>query len=461
MLSLVSVLVLSACTLDSRDLAAFQHSASGPEKLRAILHSSDRQGPLRAEAALRLLDLPRSDIDGQALLFLELNRLDAPGKRAILPTFKDGLSLRMRTPRGEAPSATAIRAKDAGARLLPLLDTEERTLLGGELLRFLAEDAPRRADKGELSIERIADKVGTDSAKALIDALSERTDARSLARLTAIIDGHADLTQRSRAAQRLSELEKAYRARPDTDGTLSTELVTFVLPALGRFADQASARQRLLTLASSDATALPQRRQALELLAQRCAEDEAGPLLALAQNEAAPAELRVLAMSRAGETKSPKALPVFLILLTDRKNHALRRRAGELSLALGGTEAALSFFRNLPTGWGMSYDKPEVDAYTEQLVKLPPDTSLLLLLGEKIHSSFWWNRVMALRYFASRGTAEDVWRIRMHVHDILPIIAAGYPRGHTVGLEAETALAQSIERLHAAASSHHVGEAAQ
>jgi hypothetical protein len=157
----------------------------------------------------------------------------------------------------------------------------------------------------------------------------------------------------------------------------------------------------------------------------------------------------------------------MLILLTDRKNHALRQRAGELSLALGGHEATASFFRNLPTGWGMNYGKPEIDAYIEQLVKLPPDTALLLLLGEKLHSSFWWNRVMALRYFASRGTAEDVWRIRQHVHDIVPILAAGYPRGHTVGLEAETALALAIERAHASSAQRHValpsqlGEAVQ
>jgi len=35
------------------------------------------------------------------------------------------------------------------------------------------------------------------------------------------------------------------------------------------------------------------------------------------------------------------------------------------------------------------------------------------------------------------------------VHDILPITGAGYPEGHTVGLEAESALAMAIERLHA------------
>jgi hypothetical protein len=207
-------------------------------------------------------------------------------------------------------------------------------------------------------------------------------------------------------------------------------------------------RARLLDIASSESIALSQRRAALELLARRCGEAELSRLLTLAQNEAAPAELRVLALSRVGEVGSKQALPTLLVLLTDRKNHALRRRAGELSLLLGGSEAIASFFRTLPTGWGMTYSKAEIDAYSEQLVKLRADTALLLLLGQKLHSSFWWNRVMALHYFAGRGTAEDVWRIRQHVHDVQPIIAAGYPAGHTVGLEAESALALATQRLH-------------
>ena len=74
-------LALCACGLDSRDLSAFQLSASGPEKLCAVLGASQRAAPLRAEAALALLDLTRADVDGRSLLFSELTRLDAAGKR--------------------------------------------------------------------------------------------------------------------------------------------------------------------------------------------------------------------------------------------------------------------------------------------------------------------------------------------------------------------------------------------
>jgi hypothetical protein len=447
---LIACCAVSACGLDSSDLAAFQHSASGPEKLRAILRSPDRDGPLRAEAALRLLDLPRSDVDGRALLFAELLPLDAAGKRAIMPAFKEGLSRRMQTRRGDSPSLSAIRAKDAGAKVLGLLEPDERALLGSELLHFLAEDVPRRADVGELDLEQIAKQIGPSSAKTLVAELRDSLDAESLARLARVIDAHAEPSLRAQAAARLVALERAYRVSPADDvAARERALKDLFLPSLGRFTDQPVLRARLIEIAGSSTIELDQRRYALELLALRCAEAELDPLLALAQNDAAPPELRVLALSRAGEVGNRRALPVMLVLLADRKHHALRRRAGELSLALGGNEVVHSFFRTLPTGWGMNYGKAEIDAYGDQLVKLVPDISLLLLLGEKLHSSFWWNRVMALRYFASRGTAEDVWRIRQHVHDLLPILADGYPRDHTVGLEAESALAMATQRLHA------------
>jgi hypothetical protein len=445
-LSFILCSALCACSLDSRDLQAFQLSASGPEKLCAVLGASQRAAPLRAEAALALLDLTRADVDGRSLLFSELTRLDAAGKRAILPSFKSGLSERMKTEEGQDPSADALRAKDAGTKLLPLLDSSERTALGAELLAFIALDVPRRADRGELTLEQIAHSVGPASAQALTMALSEKHDSDSLARLSAIIDQYAQGYERARAGQRMVALELSFRANaPGADSRGRQR----VLASLGRFADQSEVRTRLLGIAASDRIAQDERVQALELLQGHVGEAEIKPLLALAQAESAPPELRVLALSRVGETKSKTALPAFLILLTDRNHHALRRLAGELSLGVGGSEAVGSFFRNLPTGWGISYEKAEIDSYVEPLSKLPPDVSLLMLLGEKIHSSFWWNRVLALRYFAQRGTAEDVWRIRQHVHDILPITGAGYPQGHTVGLEAESALALAIERLHA------------
>lgn len=441
-----ALLLLSACTLDARDLSAFQTTASGPEKLRAILRSADRSPTLRAQAALSLYDLPRNDVNGRALLFDELAQLPAEGRAVIVPTFQAGLALRMKTERGAVPNESAVQAKDAGVKLLAMLEPREREQLGAELLRWMAEDLPQRAQCGEYSLEDVAVRVGAGSASSLVGAMNEAHSAESLGRLANLIQAHVQPAQRATAAQRLVELERAYRRRPDA---AQSALFERILPALGLYADQPVVRARLIELASTPELPLDERTRALALLEGHVTSGELTPLLALAQSEAAPPALRVLALSRAGETQSREALPVLLTLLTDRAHAELRRRAGELALELGGSSVVAGFFRNLPVGWGMTLDRAEVDAYSERLGKLHADTAMLMLLGEKLHSSFWWNRVLALRYFAARGTAEDIWRIRQHLADTLPIFGAGWPRGYNVGLEAEAAVTLSLERHHA------------
>jgi hypothetical protein len=55
--------------------------------------------------------------------------------------------------------------------------------------------------------------------------------------------------------------------------------------------------------------------------------------------------------------------------------------------------------------------------------------------------------VLALRYFARRGTFEDIWRIRQHVGDTLMVSGEGWPRAYTVGQEAESCVAIATERF--------------
>jgi hypothetical protein len=449
--------LLSACTLDARDLTAFRETASGPDKLRAVLRSGQQAMSLRALAALSLLDLPRKDVDGRALLFEELNALDARTRREIVPAFKLGLSTRMRTTPGQPPAQSAVLAKDAGVKLLAMLGDGERALLGTELLDWIVEDVPRRANAGEFSLEMLAKQVGPRSAPSLISALREAHAAQSVARIAAVIDAHAEPGWRARASERLVELEKAYRARPtgstgEAEAALLTQrdLARSFLPALGRFADQPAVRARLVQIARQDDIPAEQRRQALDLLEKRTTPAETSALLELAQSERAPPDIRLLAMTRAGETRSRDILPGLLIVLANQEHAQLRQRAGELVLEIGGGDVLPSFFRSLPTAWDMPFDKREIDAYGERISRLPGDAALVTLLGNKLHSSFWYHRVLALRYFATRALAEDVWRLRQHVYDPHPVFGAGWPKGHTVGLEAESALARASERLHAA-----------
>jgi hypothetical protein len=469
--------VLAAgCTLGERDIDAFQHTATGPDKLRAVLHDVARPPGLRARAALNLLALTRQNLDGRAALFGELEKLDPSTRGAIVPGFKAGLARRMRTRPGEKPSADAVRAKDAGVELFALLQGKERASLGKELLGFMVSDIPLRADAGEYHLEAVVDMLGEDSAQVLLSGLRADLLPRDVLRLARAIHAHAQPALRPSVAERLIDIERAYRS-PKHDAVLAAQagvelgtqgtahdaqtmleaqvaarrrsaLTGQLMPALGLFADQAVARAYLVGLARRGDVEPEQRRLALSLLKGRVQASEVDGLLELALDERELSELREAALVRAGETGAREALPSLLTVLGDRAHAALRKRAGEFVLDIGGPEMLSVFFRSLPRHWDTQYEKREIDAYSERINRFVPEPQILLLMGERLHSSLWCHRVLALRYFASRGIVDDVWRIRQHLGDVLPVLGEDWPRGYTVGQEAQAALNQALERLH-------------
>lgn len=465
--------VLSACSLDERDLQAFQTTATGPEKLRAILLDGKRPARLRADAALNLLDLERPDLNGREALFVDLRRLSAQARNEIVPTFQAGLVTRMLTGRNRAPSASALRAKDAGVELLPLLGQRERGELGSEILSWMVDDLDLRADQGVYSLEAVSERMGVQSAPVLVQALSADKTPRNLQRLVQIIDARADGPTRASAAVRLVAVEQDYRSprqrrvledqlrregafAPNTDSSLvdaqlearrEEALQKRLMPALGRFADQPAARARLLAIAEQANYSIAERTLAFSELEGHVEPGHIPVLLKLALDDKTPVSLREQAIVLAGETRSRELVPSLLILTADHLHAGLRQKAAELLLEIGGPQSLQAFFRALPRQWNMNFAKSEIDAYSERVSRYPADISLLLLLGEKVHSVFWWNRVIALRYFAARGTAEDAWRIRQHLMDLIPITGAGWPTDYTVGNEAEAALAIALERF--------------
>ena|GEM_PF-3886504 len=463
----------SGCSLDERDLSAFQSTATGPEKLRAVLLDATRPARLRADAALNLLDLERPDIHGREVLFSDLKRLSSQARNQIVPTFQAGLATRMLTGRYRAPTESALRAKDAGVELLPMLGESERNQLGAEILGWMVEDLDARADRGVYSLEAVAERMGAQAAPVLVKALSAELTPRNLDRLVQIIDARADGPTRASVAVRLVQVEGDYRSlrqrrvieeqlrregaiAAGTDSTLveaqidarrKDALQKRLLPALGRFADQPAARARLLAIAEQPTYELEERTQAFGELEGHVEVSQIPALLKLALDDKTPVNVREMAIARAGESRSRDLLPSLLILTSDHLHAGLRQKAAELLLEIGGPQSLQAFFRALPRQWNMNFAKSEIDAYSARVDRFPSDISLLLLLGEKVHSVFWWNRVIALRYFAARGTAEDAWRIRQHLSDLIPITGEGWPTEYTVGNEAEAALAIALERF--------------
>ena len=428
---------LCSCGLETGDLDAFRDTASGPEKLRAVLGDDSRPAPLRAEAALRLLDLERRDVDGRALLFEALTTLTPVSREALVPTFERGLGDRLATPEGRPPSPRAIRAKDVGVRLLPLLDPPARARLGARLLRWMSADPEHRADAGVFSPERLAAQLGSASADPTSEGLRPAISPQALGRLLNLVAAHADERMREQAAQRLVAVEQSYRREP----AHASDVVTHALPALGRFVDTDAARTRLVAVAT-DASLLPSERAlALRLLAGRATRADLRALSGLCLDEGAPPELRELALARIGETRAREALPTLLALATTRASRALRQLAAELTIEIGGERSLAPLMRALPSHWNVAYARDELDAYAKRVQDLRPTGYLTALLGKRLYGTLWWNRVLAIRYFAQAQDQVDATRrLRQLADDTQEIVGDGWPDKWTVGREAQLAL---------------------
>jgi hypothetical protein len=432
----LGALALTGCALEARDLDAFRHTAAGPEKLHAVLRDASRPTHLRAEAALRLLDLERSDVDGRALLFASLEELSPAARNALAPTLERGLTNRMKTPVGTPPSARAVRAKDTGVRLLPLLESPARAALGGAIVRWVGGDLEHRADVGEYPLEAITARVGTASALPSADGLRPELAPKSFARLADTVAKYADPTTRSVAAAKIVEVEQAYRNAPKYERALTE----YALPALGRFVDTVDARGRLVAIGADASIETAQRMLALELVRGHVSVRDVPPLSKVALDEAAPLELRLRALERLGETGAPDTLPCLLALAASRQR-ALRQPAVELAIAIGGESRISDVLNALPQHWNVNYAKSEIDAYATAAQKLAPTNALVTTFGRKLYAYNWWPRVIGIRYLATRATmAEATWRLKLHVDDANPIVGDEWPGGWTVGREATSAL---------------------
>lgn len=436
------VLVASACALDARDLDAFRHTAAGPEKLHAVLHDGSRPTSLRAEAALRLLDLERSDVDGRKLLFASLEALSPHDRGQLAPTLESGLSVRMQTALGEPPTPRAVLAKDSAVRLLPLLDEPQRGTLGRSVLRWVGADLDRRADVGEFALEAITARVGAASAEPSAESLTPELSPKSFARLTDTVAKYANPSTRTAAAAKIVAVEQAYRKTHNQETALSE----YALPALGRFVDTDDARARLVAIAADTHIALAQRSLALELVRGHVRAEDVTALSSIALDDTAPLELRLRALDRVGDTRAREALPALLTLVASRSRE-LRLPAGQLAIAIGGEKSVSDVLNALPQHWNVNYAKSEIEAYVAAIAELPTSNFLVTTLGRKLYAYNWWPRVVAIRFLAGRASVlEATWRLKLHVDDPKEIVGDEWPPAWTVGREVQNGLKQLASR---------------
>lgn len=431
----LTILACAGCELSEHDLDAFQSTATGPAKIRAVMEDGAKDPELRARAAVLLLDLDRHDLSGPEELKRELKALSTESRAKLVPPLSRTLLARMKTDEGVAPSERAVSAKTTMEGMLPLLQPDQHRELGHLLIRWVVRDVQRRADAGGMTLEALALTLGAAAAEPLLTGLRNDVPLTDLVRVSALLDRHADEAARSSASAQLLQIARAQQTP------------TAILAALGHFAEQPAVREQLVAIARDKTRAISDRAEALSLLTNHVSSPELLPMLGLALDEQDSLSLRELAVERVGETRSSEALPGLLMLLGDRAHARLRMLAGVQVLDIGGAKMLPSFFRALPHGWGVPYSRDEIDAYSQRIDTFAPETALLMLLGEKLHSSLWWPRVLALRYFAAQGSFEDLWRLRKHGGDTAPILGDGWPRGYTVGQEAERCVNALNERM--------------
>ena len=479
LLPLLAVLS-GACAINERDIETWKGTVKGPGKIVAVLQSGRYALPLRSQAALALVEVDRSDIDGVVELNHALQTLPEARRSVVLGALVPRLVEVLRA--GHKPDeevsavdrALQVRAKDAAYMLVNETPAADRAVLVEAMTGWYAADFDRRALAGNHSVEQVMRRLGPESAMDFVEAMRSDMPAAALVKATQLIAEVGNEDARKKAATKLVALFKemsseAYMKRLEgrvkeqverTGGDTSEariksiaklNQVAFVIDgALGAMKHVSShepVRSFLKELAFSDATgdeAQEMRKQALASLANQLTESSVEPLLALATNEAQPSAVRDLAFDRLADLRSLQAVEALWPLVESASDNRVRWRAAEIALASGGTKGVPTFFDKLPDGPSVGYTEDELEMYVTRLVQLSPSPKSEVI--KQLRSPKWFNRVIALRFLAREGSKEQLAAVERLTND------AAKPRGDywdpelTVGKIAKGAVAELKSR---------------
>ncbi|MCS6797847.1 MAG: hypothetical protein NZ898_04855 [Myxococcota bacterium] len=492
---LATLIGLAGCKVTRDDIEYWKGTVKGPGKIVAVLRSERYPMELRIEAALALVEMERTDIDGVARLGDELGRLDVATRTAVVEGLVPRLEAILRGEDGSqgagpatgVPPGTQIRAKDAAFLITSHAGPAARQRLVEAMLRWFIVDFEGRNLTGQHSGQQVVESLGAPAAAMLVDALGPDGSNESLVRLAQLIKQYGDPETRARAAQRLVQVEAeiqspayldrlAARIREQLEARRQTvdpaqvaasaratreeRINAGVLPAMQHLASEPSVAERLLAIASVSDTSpagVERRVRALRALGQSATRAHLDRLLALALDPAAPVPVRDEAFDRIGDIGSPDAIPRLWPLLenaatqgTDAEKERaqrLRWRAGELILHLGGGRVVAEFFNRLPTAEGVAYEPEELEGYAQRLsLMTPPPTDFV---RAQLQSPDWWDRVIALRFLERRGTQADAAAMARLERDGTQVAGKHWRNFEqsTVGHVATAALRAMRERL--------------
>jgi len=460
----------AGCKADSDDVQHWKQTVKGPGRLVALI-GSDRYTPeLRTQAALSLVEMDRSDVDGLTLVKGALDdlRADTP---EVSQTIVGGMIPRLEgllseTPdrADKSPDPTQVRAKDAAYMLIPYAPAESKDGLIRAVVGWYSADFQGRSLAGDYSAEQVTRALGAEAAGMLVDALHEKMSPQAMVKIAEIIGEDGDDVTKKRAGRRLvtiekemekpafvkwlaSQIRKSIEASGDKADTKRISSLALynrenyinqgALPAMRYLGDQELVATRLLRIADtkpgkSDGKAWIERLNARRVTALKALEGHVtrahlNRLLSIALDSSNSIEVRDYAFDRVGEIRSRKAIPQLWPLVeragctaasctsADKLAKRLRWRAGELVLSLGGSAVIEAFAQRLPSVAGIQYEPEELEGYATRMSQMtPPPTSAVMTL---LDSQQWWNRVVALRYLERRGREADIPVMKRMVSD--------------------------------------------
>jgi len=452
---------LAGCKVDSEDVQQWKGTVKGPTRLVAVIGSDQYSPELRAEAALAIVEMDRSDVDALFLLKRALDDLRNEGS-AVSESIVAGMIPRLEALLSEspgqaqtAPDPMQIRAKDAAYMIIPYAPEEDRDELIRAVVSWYSADFEGRSLAGDYGAEQVTRALGADAAGMLVDALHEKMPPQAMIKIAEIVGEDGDEETKKRAGERLVTIEKEMekgaflkwlgdqiRSSIEASGEKADEarvsslalynrenyLNQGVLPAMRYLGDQQEVASRLLAIADTRpgnsggegwAERLNARRAtALKALEGRVNRTHLNRLLSIALDSSNPIEVRDYAFDRVGEIRSGDAIPRLWPLVervgctaascsaADKLDKRLRWRAAELVLSLGGASTIEPFSQRLPSAPGIQYEPEELEGYATRMSQMTPQpTSTVLAL---LDSQQWWNRVVALRYLERRGGEADV-----------------------------------------------------
>lgn len=469
----------TSCRVTDNDVETWKGTVKGPSKMVAVLLADKYDLELRTRAALALVEMQRSDIDGTGELLDALQKLDPQTRNKVLAGIVPGLTKQMNEGKvepGAEPPPGQIRAKDAAFALISQAgpSAETRKGLTAAVMSWYVTDFDGRGLAGAYSAEQVVRALGASAAGGLVDALDARSPQQALIKLAELIAQVGDAPTKQRAAHKLVEIEvemngapflewlkqqitsqlaatpgtKLDPARVEKTAVLNRDkfIDDGVILAMRHLADQPEIANRLLAIAKDPNPDLANRRtRALQALQGKAREEHLDALLAIALDPKAPTSVRDYAFDRVGDTQSVRAIPALWPLVQDGKDQRLRWRAGELVLALGGTNVLAEFISKLPAGPDVKYEPEELEGYATRLGQMTPLPRQVA--QAQLSSPEWHARVLALQFFARKGTQADVRLLEPLVSDTAETKGAHWPKDSTVGKVASQAIAGLRERL--------------